>query len=158
MLGSRRVYPRVCGGARAGSWIGHLAAVYPRVCGGAQNVYPGLELSKGLSPRVRGSLKSGKADYFRMGSIPACAGEPVAVEGFRRDVRVYPRVCGGARERWVEEGDWMGLSPRVRGSLQSLDGQAHPRGSIPACAGEPASCGTCRLPVQVYPACAGEPS
>jgi len=50
----------------------------------------------GLSPRVRGSPDGARLAGHPDGSIPACAGEPVApgiVNGFEE---VYPRVCGGA--------------------------------------------------------------
>ena len=51
---------------------------------------------------------------------------------------VYPRVCGGTRDRPPPDKREWGLSPRVRGNpgLQSL--RAETGGSIPACAGEPA--------------------
>ena len=72
-----------------------------------------------------------------VGSIPACAGEPLPWRRETGSLRVYPRVCGGTTDRaaflWVV----VGLSPRVRGNL-GLHTQPDPaNGSIPACAGEP---------------------
>ena len=65
--------------------------------------------------------------------------------------RVYPRVCGGTTTRagspvYRVRGNLdsrstillsVGLSPRVRGNLQAPVPASVPRGSIPACAGEP---------------------
>ena len=49
----------------------------------------------GLSPRVRGNLLVHEQHGFARGSIPACAGEPVAVRQIAGGMEVYPRVCGG---------------------------------------------------------------
>ena len=94
--------------------------------------------------------------------------------------RVYPRVCGGTAGRCrCARPQTRGLSPRVRGNHaggfvgrpQGMT-RVYPRvcggttqrhqearcdiGSIPACAGEPAS--TTGLPAGSIPACAGEPA
>ena len=50
--------------------------VYPRVCGGTTAGHPVPGTSRGLSPRVRGNLRHERRFFFRLGSIPACAGEP----------------------------------------------------------------------------------
>ena len=72
-----------------------------------------------------------------LGSIPACAGEPVILEGAYLPTRVHPRVCGGALRRVHLGGLVMGPSPRVRGSHTAISPWRAPWGSIPACAGEP---------------------
>ena len=70
------VYPRVCwgtGGVTAGtgfSWV------YPRVCGGTCRGLSTEGWVVGLSPRVRGNPKLKTSMGTRLGSIPACAGEP----------------------------------------------------------------------------------
>ena len=91
--------------------------VYPRVCGGTARRGITIGFLRGLSPRVRGNRKYGSRRHLYMGSIPACAGEPL------------PRLYGPKST--------LGLSPRVRGNhaqaAQSGDGER----SIPACAGEP---------------------
>ena len=48
-----------------------------------------------------------------------------------------------------------GLSPRVRGNLSLLSDWAGARGSIPACAGEPAHYGNRRPHGRVYPRVCG---
>ena len=131
----RRVYPRVCGGTRAG----HARAVAQR----------------GLSPRVRGNLERLPEEVQHLGSIPACAGEPKERKVARPRTRVYPRVCGGTgmtpAPTWHEEG----LSPRVRGNpLACRPGEAG-AWSIPACAGEPASLALSTPQRWVYPRVCG---
>ena len=92
------VYPRVCGGTPGGcratgrttgsipacagepSFIRALAAdfrVYPRVCGGTPGPTGERGPRGGLSPRVRGNLAADVGQEHIVGSIPACAGEPV---------------------------------------------------------------------------------
>ena len=69
--------------------------VYPRVCGGTPADAKKAAAPRGLSPRVRGNHEAGRRDHPRVGSIPACAGEPVMVVGGMSSSWVYPRVCGG---------------------------------------------------------------
>ncbi len=78
-------------------------------------------------------------------------------------IEVYPRVCGGARNRRFERIADKGLSPRVRGSLVNYVILWMRGGSIPACAGEPATQCQAVLYVWVYPrvcggACQTQPS
>ena len=132
-----------------------VIGVYPRVCGGTSNHSRRCRSERGLSPRVRGNLIEDLVEGSRAGSIPACAGEPVASSTERTPSGVYPRVCGGTveldrRPRFVR-----GLSPRVRGNLAIEGGRSSGRGSIPACAGEPAICLKSALVVGVYPRVCG---
>ena len=111
--------------------------VYPRVCGGT-TIGPAIVLShRGLSPRVRGNQQVSRYVASLIGSIPACAGEPLSSVVRTWSYRVYPRVCGGTF--WVIRlpAAPRGLSPRVRGNLFKLTQQGICKGSIPACAGEP---------------------
>ena len=136
----------------------HAPRVYPRVCGGAHRVVRQKELARGLSPRVRGSHGAGADGQRALGSIPACAGEPGGINAAQMQLKVYPRVCGGAMAAALMASLASGLSPRVRGEPARFSwtrsasrvyprvcGGARPRipadvplsGSIPACAGEP---------------------
>ena len=73
--------------------------VYPRVGGGASDsVWLALGLD-GLSPRGRGSQAQRAAAALPKGSIPAWAGEPMRLLARAIQMRVYPRVGGGARWR-----------------------------------------------------------
>ena len=90
-----------------------------------------------------------------MGSIPACAGEPGAVDFTRDSNGVYPRVCGGTE--WIDSpGNYSpGLSPRVRGNRVDSRRIGRIVGSIPACAGEPALATVHAVRFEVYPRVCG---
>ena len=129
--------------------------VYPRVCGGTAFTSRSRDDMAGLSPRVRGNPSVTPNSGALSGSIPACAGEPryrLSAAGRRR---VYPRVCGGT---FVDDdghiGLW-GLSPRVRGNQLAGQRTPEPSGSIPACAGEPCGRGIGALMPGVYPRVCG---
>ena len=73
------VYPRVCGGTDGTSGATRLrVGLSPRVRG-AHNPAVVTGGVCGLSPRVRGNRIPVDAGTSTTGSIPACAGEPVAV-------------------------------------------------------------------------------
>ena len=56
-----------------------LTEVYPRVCGGTARSGRQATIGQGLSPRVRGNPYD-QPDYWDfIGSIPACAGEPIGI-------------------------------------------------------------------------------
>ena len=130
-------------------------SVYPRVCGGTISNPAIPACHSGLSPRVRGNLKSGGSTATNNGSIPACAGEPCLGMGRLVKDRVYPRVCGGTSSSGSASAKIEGLSPRVRGNPPCLLPASNPNRSIPACAGEPAH--TCSGPgrASVYPRVCG---
>ena len=69
--------------------------VYPRVCGGTKGMVAGANVHVGLSPRVRGNRVAVPVFAGRIGSIPACAGEPSCENSALASAKVYPRVCGG---------------------------------------------------------------
>ena len=108
--------------ACAGEPVAHTCAlcsstVYPRVCGGTACTPPYSFPESGLSPRVRGNRPPGSSRLRRLGSIPACAGEPHSYNVLLHDVPVYPRVCGGTIIMSIMLCSFSGLSPRVRGNL-----------------------------------------
>ena len=172
------VYPRVCGGTRTkdrpprhadglsprvrgnpslASISPSASTVYPRVCGGTPPRPPLFCCPNGLSPRVRGNLFGESSLRRRLGSIPACAGEPHRrLPGCGSD-QVYPRVCGGTGLFPLPALRRRGLSPRVRGNPAERRDDGNGEGSIPACAGEPKSVVDPPPPPRSIPACAGEP-
>ena len=182
----RRVYPRVCGGARlAGDRLAEMGSI--PACAGEPVKRSDDPPSLGSIPACAGEPIGYRVTVPRTGSIPACAGEPTIVAYLARITqRVYPRVCGGAglRDR-IEH--LVGLSPRVRGSQRALscmpveglsprvrgsqpDGprwvyprecggarsSCHAYGSIPASAGE-AVLSSRAMSLGSIPASAGEP-
>ena len=109
----------------------------------------------GLSPRVRGNLRSRGYDRPQSRSIPACAGEPPAAPPVTPLCEVYPRVCGGTLGGITYPLNRKGLSPRVRGNPPTATGTTTVTGSIPACAGEPECVWTWTRRYPVYPRVCG---
>ena len=70
-------------------------AVYPRACGGTAIITASAAMLRGLSPRLRGNQIVSRKPFFRHGSIPAPAGEPLASWSSMSAWAVYPRACGG---------------------------------------------------------------
>ena len=69
--------------------------VYPRACGGTVVLWAANGNGVGLSPRLRGNRQDVGRGVSRAGSIPAPAGEPVALHMHPYVNPVYPRACGG---------------------------------------------------------------
>ena len=111
--------------------------VYPRVCGGTSVLTGSDDDEPGLSPRVRGNRGRLGLAFGFVGSIPACAGEPLLRRFPVRRLAVYPRVCGGTARAVRQRGRRLGLSPRVRGNRDVAGVVEGHKRSIPACAGEP---------------------
>ena len=95
---------------------GPASGVYPRVCGGTRGSQAHEAGNTGLSPRVRGNHPHPRRAFLVIGSIPACAGEPLHIGARMNGVRVYPRVCGGTKRARLRARLRRGLSPRVRGN------------------------------------------
>ena len=89
------------------------------------------------------------------GSIPACAGEPLAPDRTDQVPEVYPRVCGGTSFPPYVLSRAHGLSPRVRGNHCGRAGEVAVVGSIPACAGEPRRGCLATSTIRVYPRVCG---
>ncbi len=114
-----RSIPACAGEPHAHDPGGGAPLVYPRVCGGTSCRRGPTRSVSGLSPRVRGNLEYKPRHPVRQRSIPACAGEPLWCSARLMAGTVYPRVCGGTTHRRFKQGWRNGLSPRVRGNLQS---------------------------------------
>ena len=91
----------------------------------------------------------------RVGSIPACAGEPGVVRHPTESCGVYPRVCGGTPAWRRSAPSVAGLSPRVRGNPVGWRALRNHLGSIPACAGEPPRSRWAAAQAGVYPRVCG---
>ena len=152
--------------------------VHPRVCGGAPTATFAAMAAEGPSPRVRGSPGNTVAETIAARSIPACAGEPDAMGMSAPDMRVHPRVCGGAFGPRSAPERRSGPSPRVAGEPTFLgkgpeSQRVHPRvcggaqlqailrfsrtGPSPRVRGSPSRGGTTNCRTRSIPACAGEP-
>ena len=89
--------------------------VYPRVGGGNCRRLQGRASLSGLSPRGRGKPRILDGEAHRRRSIPAWAGETLALMGDSNERGVYPRVGGGNLAAPAIRRGLYGLSPRGRG-------------------------------------------
>ena len=137
------------------SLLKRRAEVYPRVCGGTTQSNRSAQISKGLSPRVRGNHSRCAVRATGNRSIPACAGEPLPTAFSLPTSKVYPRVCGGTAKLAAATRTAEGLSPRVRGNRSLLNASRIVKRSIPACAGEPCLRWLTLIPTEVYPRVCG---
>ena len=152
---TQRSIPACAGEPRPAYRDGLPDEVYPRVCGGTRADTRPVIPARGLSPRVRGNPIVIVGSILPERSIPACAGEPFVRNAFLLTDSVYPRVCGGTVVKNHVAALKMGLSPRVRGNPgQSVWNQCL-AGSIPACAGEPATWFFTTARFWVYPRVCG---
>ena len=136
-LADQRSIPACAGEPNSRAGQRSSTKVYPRVCGGTQYAVMLDNHSPGLSPRVRGNRTPPESLSSPLGSIPACAGEPVSQPVAALFFQVYPRVCGGTLFSGPRRFSRRGLSPRVRGNRRRKTARINSRRSIPACAGEP---------------------
>ena len=149
------------------------------MCGGTSQALIRARARIGLSPRVRGNHFTTIQPCGCMGSIPACAGEPLPPLTQPKMIGVYPRVCGGTTYRVVSLLYQKGLSPRVRGNLGVIGPrrgarQVYPRvcggtrivtrhepsskGLSPRVRGNREIIGGLSVGQRSIPACAGEPA
>ncbi len=110
--------------------------VDPRGCGGGEFELAMMTEAQGGSPRVRGRALVPTVPCFRVGWIPAGAGEGQQDHRQGTESRVDPRWCGGGRCAWPRWPQGLGGSPRVRGRGAICRSHLGRRGWIPAGAGE----------------------
>ena len=129
--------------------------VYPRACGATMNISRARRTSRGLSPRMRGNLDGSGSTQACGRSIPAHAGQPSVKPVYACMPWVYPRACGATLATLGDFPCGAGLSPRMRGNLNSSCRRLDRYRSIPAHAGQP----TCRTRSsrtrRVYPRACG---
>ena len=112
-------------------------AVHPRSRGAADQGPAEVNDFRGPSPLTRGSHLPGASPVDRIGSIPAHAGQPIALGRAGELDRVHPRSRGAAADNVMAGTAEVGPSPLTRGSLSSLISTPYTVGSIPAHAGQP---------------------
>ena len=152
---ARRSIPACAGEPHSERGKNADSGVYPRVCGGTRRRAVFRCGFGGLSPRVRGNLLQPALNPVPVGSIPACAGEPICDTRAPTTAWVYPRVCGGTARLTDSLASPAGLSPRVRGNRHGRMEKVAHAGSIPACAGEPMHQRSVAPSQRVYPRVCG---
>ncbi len=128
-----------------------LRRVYPRVYGATAPPSRPFSNAAGLSPCVRGYPSSLCKLRRKHGSIPVCTGLPEKSAGCRLRPRVYPRVYGATCSSPSSTEQSGGLSPCVRGYLDSGSIASRLSGSIPVCTGLPLERRRSWVSVRVYP-------
>ncbi len=151
-----RFIPACAGNAEPGRLVSALNSVHPRVCGERDGNASPAAVTRGSSPRVRGTRYHIAASDLRCRFIPACAGNASCRRVGRGWRLVHPRVCGERPAKRVATANARGSSPRVRGThLITL-----PDGSIwrfiPACAGNAPSSERVSRRDAVHPRVCGE--
>ena len=145
MRGSLSVGLCFCGGdriipAHAGltsSVLQPLASSWdhPRACGAHWMYDTMVNMQKGSSPRMRGSLKDRYDIQLIIGIIPAHAGLTGAPSRCCMPDWDHPRACGAHLRRELEQKLYKGSSPRMRGSPHDSRNASRSHGIIPAHAG-----------------------
>ena len=110
-------------------------AVHPRVCGERNCSHDGKRPLIGSSPRVRGTGRSSRSSRSAPRFIPACAGNGLSRPNWPAMRTVHPRVCGERHYQQRRRATGRGSSPRVRGTVLSVQSQSTASRFIPACAG-----------------------
>ena len=159
-VGGRRALGAGSIPAWAGETIGHYSRddagrVYPRVGGGNDAIRPPAEPGNGLSPRGRGKHRGRWYATGLSRSIPAWAGETLALIAGVAVVAVYPRVGGGNAMAGLHTSAVAGLSPRGRGKPVPPAVYPPRNRSIPAWAGETVVGKLGGGPAGVYPRVGG---
>ena len=128
---------------------------YPRAGGGTATLPPRPRDARGLSPRGRGNLMTGRHFFIHQRPIPARAGEPTTCTTCRTTSGAYPRAGGGTAPMECRAASFMGLSPRGRGNHILERARCRQAGPIPARAGEPGSTSWRRNTRRAYPRAGG---
>ena len=108
---------------------------HPRACGEHFLTYHVFSSTWGSSPRMRGTRHHSRGCAADCGIIPAHAGNTVCQVFLFSACRDHPRACG-EHSIWQGKTDAnQGSSPRMRGTLLSVDSILSRLGIIPAHAG-----------------------
>ena len=129
------IIPAYAGNTRLSVGVHGVLGDHPRVCGEHAIINGTLILSKGSSPRMRGTPENVSRGNLVQGIIPAYAGNTVAVPKCYVTIGDHPRVCGEHKAYFDRLDGIEGSSPRMRGTPQSLGHLRCVSGIIPAYAG-----------------------
>ena len=119
-------------GTRGTAWS---AGDHPRVCGEHTPRIDGGTISRGSSPRMRGTPAGPVPDVRAGGIIPAYAGNTPIASSPVPPTWDHPRVCGEHISSSTFASSTLGSSPHMRGTLVPFVDFSPCRGIIPAYAG-----------------------
>ena len=130
-----RIIPAYAGNTPAACWKSWQAWDHPRVCGEHQSCLQRIRLSRGSSPRMRGTLRGLTLGLDSPGIIPAYAGNTSFEATFLPDPWDHPRVCGEHSPQAQNLIIAVGSSPHMRGTPLGLGYELARQWIIPAYAG-----------------------
>ena len=129
------IIPAYAGNTRRESTAAQYPEDHPRVCGEHFHSWFGTVHGLGSSPRMRGTRNINPRRTFRMGIIPAYAGNTGRDRIRLHPPRDHPRVCGEHHGAVEPRNCHPGSSPRMRGTRQLVGWRTPESGIIPAYAG-----------------------
>ena len=97
-------------------------------------------MSRGSSPRMRGTQRAPQPEPYPSGLIPTYAGNTVFAESRGRFWRAHPHVCGEHGRSACMSGKVSGSSPRMRGTRRRTASVPSWGGLIPTYAGNTTRC------------------
>ena len=115
---------------------------HPRACGEHWQVAVWRGCGVGSSPRLRGTPVGHFRGDRRIGIIPALAGNTPATPTTTPTRRDHPRACGEHKSVALYVRQYVGSSPRLRGTHARFLPARTRRGIIPALAGNTSRVGT----------------
>ncbi len=142
---------RVSGGMRRDG-----SSVHPRACGEQPEALVKSKVSRGSSPRMRGTVKAFDLLNGRIRFIPAHAGNRRLKSSTSPTSPVHPRACGEQRAPDTQTIPLCGSSPRMRGTGSGGDFNATGGRFIPAHAGNRPVLAVSALAIPVHPRACGE--
>ena len=129
---------------------------HPRVCGEHTCSALAVPVTRGSSPRMRGTRVQQFASTLQHGIIPAYAGNTRYPPYCPQAVPDHPRVCGEHPRAPIMKFHGAGSSPRMRGTPTCADYEIPWRGIIPAYAGNTQDSGILRRFSRDHPRVCGE--
>ena len=135
-----RIIPAHAGNSRIPPDRVTFRADHPRACGELWVSLGQAPTESGSSPRMRGTRLTTKPRRASSRIIPAHAGNSTGTPSRRTRIADHPRACGELRVYVREAWGIGGSSPRMRGTLQTLEQPRDRRRIIPAHAGNSGRC------------------
>ena len=130
--------------------------VHPRACGERPRISTRSGISRGSSPRMRGTLPSSTLPAVRGRFIPAHAGNARGDWAASSAFLVHPRACGERQAAGFGSFQPFGSSPRMRGTPEAPTGVFSSGRFIPAHAGNALAQQPAPSATSVHPRACGE--
>ena len=151
-----RFIPAHAGNSKSPFSLASRIPVHPRACGEQSGESTWLNRYSGSSPRMRGTDAAGRRLVCRHRFIPAHAGNSPSLVSGAGAGRVHPRACGEQERQMRRMWQYVGSSPRMRGTVSRHTRHGQLRRFIPAHAGNRIPPPICIVAAPVHPRACGE--